>query len=164
MYNFVFHIPKYHSRFLFRIGDSRPWPHAPPLYRLPRSQAGQHLAGRERPCPHLRSRTRLWLLQEEAARLGRHTWLYGARSAVEGHTVRFVGRLVQPGLHAVQTAEGSFAVSAAQNQRQTRDRPDDVDNGTWASAQLSRNTLIIFGVFQYNILPNQIECRTARFV
>lgn len=69
------------------IGNSRSGPHAPTLHRLPRSEAGQHSARRERPCSHIRSRAGLRLLEEETTRIGRHTWLHGSGGSVEGNAI-----------------------------------------------------------------------------
>lgn len=66
-----------------------------------------------------------------AAKLQRHARLHGTRSFVQRDGLRFERRLVQLRLHALQTAQRPFAIPPAQDEGQARDRPDDVNHGTF---------------------------------
>ena len=80
-------------------------------------------------CYFLYSRVCLFILFISLFILQRNSRLHGAGSLVKRHSLRFQRRLVQLRLHAVQTAQRPFAVPSTQDERQARDRPDDVDHG-----------------------------------
>jgi hypothetical protein len=69
---------------------------------------------RARPRANLRPWPGVRLQQEEAPRVCGHPRLHGARGSVQGHCLRFVGRLVLLRMHALQTAEGTLSLQAAQ--------------------------------------------------
>lgn len=91
--------------------------------------AGEHLTGRAWSRKGVRPRTGVRLFQEEATRERRNARVHGARGARQRCRLRLLRRLVLLRLHAVQIAQGPQSLSAAQDQRQERDRQDDAHAG-----------------------------------
>ncbi|KAH9378123.1 hypothetical protein HPB48_020515 [Haemaphysalis longicornis] len=65
-----------------------------------------------------------------------HPRLHGTRSALQRHGLRLQCRLVLAGLHALQAAQRAQPVPATQNERQARDRPNDLDHECGAPRKL----------------------------